>query len=96
MAGVACQAGQASGGLDPVQPWHAHVHQHHVGPQPAGQLDRLDAVDGLADHLDVGLGLKDEAKAAPDQGLVVGDEHPDPSHAGHVAPASVGSRARTA
>jgi hypothetical protein len=82
--------------LDPIQPWHAHVHQHHVGAQPAGQRDCFDAVDRLTDHLDVALGLQDQAEAAPDQGLVVGDEHPDPGRVGHGAAASVGSRARTA
>jgi hypothetical protein len=27
---------------------------------------------GLADHLDVGLGVEDQAEAFPDQGVVVG------------------------
>jgi hypothetical protein len=76
--------------------WHAHVHEDYVGAEPAGQLDRFHAVCGLADHLDVVLGLQDQAKATPDQGLVVGDEHPDAGRVGHGAAASVGSRARTA
>ena len=40
-------------GLDAVHARHADVHQHDVGPSRARQLDRLGAVAGLADDLDV-------------------------------------------
>jgi hypothetical protein len=55
--GAAGDLDHPAGGLDAVQAGHAYVHEHHVGAQPAGQLDRLDAVVGLADDLDVFLGL---------------------------------------
>jgi hypothetical protein len=51
-------------------------------------ISRL-AVAGLADHLDVGLGVQQRAKARPHQRLVVGEQDPD-----HRAPAK-GRRART-
>jgi hypothetical protein len=73
-----------------------HVHQDHVGPEPAGQFDRLHAVDRLADDLDVVLGLEDQPEAAADQGLVVGDQDPGGRHAGYVPSGLVGSRTRTA
>ena len=43
------------------------------------------SVGGLADHLDVGLGVQDHPEAAAHQGLVVDDEHPDhvAGHPGH-------------
>jgi hypothetical protein len=30
---------QAAGGVQPVQAWHAHVHQHDVGRSLSGQLE---------------------------------------------------------
>src|SRR5579884_130930 len=69
--------GQAPGGLDPVHPGHAHVHQHDVGGQPPGQFDRLVAIGGLTDDLEVVLTLEDEAEARPDQGLVVHHQDAD-------------------
>jgi hypothetical protein len=65
------------GGLQAVQVRHPDVHQHHLGPQPPGGGDRLDAVAGLAHHLDVGLGLQDHPEPRPDQLLVVGQQHPE-------------------
>ena len=49
------------GRLDAVKPGHPHVHQHDVGPRPCHLADRGDAVPGLADHLEVGLGLDEHA-----------------------------------
>ena len=43
----------------------------------AASADRLRAVGGLADHLDVGLGVEQRAEAGPDQCLVVGEQDPD-------------------
>ena len=83
--------GQRPGHLDAVDAGHPDVDQAHVRPQPAGQLDGLDAVDGFADHGDVGLVLQDEAQAAADHGLVVGDQHAD----GHGRPTGTGSVADT-
>jgi hypothetical protein len=44
-----------AGRLQPVEVGHAHVHEHDVGLEAAGQAHRLVAVLGLAHHLDVGL-----------------------------------------
>jgi hypothetical protein len=56
----------------------------------AGQPDRLAAVGGLADHLEVGLGVQDHPEPGPHQRLVVGDQDPD-----HRWPLSSGRRAAT-
>ena len=47
------QGFQAARGLDAVHLWHPDVHQHDVGRQLVDELDRLDAVRGLADDLEV-------------------------------------------
>ena len=57
------------------------------------QRDRVRAVDGLADDLDVVLGVEQRAEAGPDQRLVVGHQDPDrhgaPRRQGrHDAPAA--------
>ena len=54
-------------------------------------LDRLAAVAGFADDLDVGLGLEQHAKAGPDQPFVVGQQDAD----AHGGPLGSGRRART-
>src|SRR6185312_13373317 len=45
-----------------------------VRPRPAGLLDCLPAVAGLADDMHVGLRLEDHPKAGPHELLVVGEE----------------------
>src|SRR5690606_2390955 len=82
-------AGDPAGGLQPVELGHADVHQHHVGPQLAGERHGPGAVARLAHHLQVVLVAEDRPEPGPYQGLVVGQQHAD-----HVAPFS-GSEART-
>ena len=60
------------------------------GARLLGLGDRLAAVAGLADDLDVGLGLEDHAEPRAHQALVVGEQDAD-----HRADPS-GSRARSA
>ena len=55
--------GELAGGLDAVQHRHADVEQADVGPQLAGEVDRLAPVGRGADHLDVGLGVEDHRPA---------------------------------
>ena len=64
----------------PVHARHADVHQDDVGGAAAGERDRLDAVRGLADDLDVGLGLEDRAQPAAHHRLIVGEQHADGRH----------------
>ena len=47
--------------LDAVEHGHADVHQHDVGTGPLAQLDAEPAVLGVADDVDVGLGIEDHA-----------------------------------
>ena len=68
---------EAPGRLDAVQHRHPDVHQDHVRRTSLGQRDGLGPVLGLADHLDVGLGLEDRPEPRADQRLVVADEDPD-------------------
>ena len=51
------------------------------GRSRRGDRDRLVAVVGFADHLDVVLGVEQRPEPAADQRLVVGQHHAD--HAGH-------------
>jgi hypothetical protein len=60
--------------LDPVELRHADVHQHDVRRQPPGQLDRLGAVGGLADDVEVVLGVEDHLEAGAHERPVVGDQ----------------------
>ena len=75
----------AAGGLDAVHPGHPHVHQHHVRVLGLHQPQRGGAVAGLADHRHVVLGVKDQAEAQPQHGLVVGEQDRD----GHAPSAAV-------
>ncbi len=63
------------GHLDAVEPRHPDVDQAHVGAEPARELDSGVAVGGLADDLDVGLGVEDHGQAGTHQILVVGHQH---------------------
>jgi hypothetical protein len=51
----------------------------HVGALAAGQVYRLLAVGGLADHLEVIGGVEQHAEPRPDQGLIVSQQNPDHS-----------------
>ena len=66
-----------AGRLQAVEAGHLDVHQHDVGPPPACEVHRVEAVDRLADHLDVRLRLEDRAEARAHERLVVGDQHGD-------------------
>jgi hypothetical protein len=70
-------AGESPGDLDAVLAGHADVDKADVGPELAGEADRLGPVGSLGDHFDVGLVLEDQAQAAADQRLVVGEQDPD-------------------
>ena len=82
IAAVAC---------DSVHAGHPDVHQHHVGVQGRCHADAGRPVGGLADHLDVRLGLEDHPEAHAEQGLVIDEQ--DPDHA--ASPPSRCSRAET-
>ena len=89
-------AGRAGGGdrggrRDPVHARHPDVHQHDVGVQGRCHADPGRPVAGLADDLDVGLGLQDQPEPHPEQGLIIDEQYPD--HA--ASPSSSGSRAET-
>ena len=66
-----------AGRLDAVTAGHPDVHQHHVGTQRGAHGDGGGPVGGLANHLDIGFALEDQAEAHPDEGVVVDQEHAD-------------------
>ena len=74
---VLARVDDAAGRLDAVELGHADVHQHDVGLQPPRHLDRLQAVDGLADDLEVVLGVEDHLEPRAHERLVVGDQDAD-------------------
>ena len=82
----------AARGLDAVHRRHPHVHHDHVGMPALEPPDGVGAVDRLAHHLEVGLGLEDHAEPPAHQRLIVGDHHPDRRAVAHaVGPPSYGS-----
>ena len=68
---------EAAGGGHPVDPAHAHVHQHHVGPVGGDGVDHLVAVVALGHDLEPVLGPEDAGHPGPHDRLVVDDQHPD-------------------
>jgi hypothetical protein len=87
--------GDAAGRLDAIDPGHPDVHQQHVRRVPFREPHGLLCVSGLADHVEVVLGVEERGESGPDEFLVVGQRDPD-----HRSPPSCespcsGSRART-
>src|SRR5262249_46573704 len=82
-AGLRAPGRDAPRRLHAVAVGHAHVHQDHVRLETPGQLDGLGAVLGFAHDREVLARLEDHAEATTDQGLVVGEQHPD--HRGSLA-----------
>jgi hypothetical protein len=54
---------------------HADVEDREVDVALEPALDRLGAVDGLGDDLEIGLGVEDELQPLPDDRVIVGDEN---------------------
>ncbi len=81
MAAVASVAGDATGRLEPVHLRHPDVHEEDVRAFAAREVDRLDAVRGFADDLDVGRRTQQHREPAAHEGLVVGDGDADHSGA---------------
>ena len=74
---------QLANGTDPVQDRHPQIHENKVGPSvgsrgSSGQtLDGLTPVDGLQNHLHVGLCGHESTEGADQQRLIVDNSHPD-------------------
>ena len=66
----------------PLLPAEHDVHEHDVRLRASRLEDRLARVAGLADRLDVLLGVEEQAKPGPDDGVVVDDENPDAHRTG--------------
>src|SRR3989441_13127914 len=70
--------------FDPVQLGERQVHHHHVGLETLAELDRAATVAGLADDLDLLVGVEDAAQPLTDERVVVDQQHADAIH--HGAP----------
>ena len=66
-----------AGGRDAVEDRHLHVHEHDVRAQLLCCVDCLAPVGRLADDLDVRFDSQDHREPAPDQVLVVDEQHSD-------------------
>ena len=66
-----------AGRLDAVHVRHADVHEHDIRIEFARQGDRLAAVRGLANDIDVGFGAEDDANAAAHERLVIREQDAD-------------------
>ena len=78
------RTGEGPGRLDAVDPGHPDVEEAHVGAQAPRQLDGSPAVSGLADDLDVRLGVEDHREPRADELLVVRHEDPNGQAADQV------------
>jgi hypothetical protein len=63
--------------LDAAALGHPDVHQHHIGQRLGGLQLRLGPVARLADQFDVVLFVEDHLKPAPEQRVIVSDQHAD-------------------
>jgi len=63
--------------LDAAALRHPDVHEHHIGQRLAGHGHCLGPVAGLADDVDVVLFRENHLQATPEQGVIIGDQHPD-------------------
>jgi hypothetical protein len=62
---------------EPVESWHADVHEDHVGPQLSGQVHGAGPVRCLTDHLDVVASVEQRRETGADQALVIGEQNAD-------------------
>ena len=76
-AASAASAAIARVASSPSSVGHPDVHQHDVRTGRAYDRDGLASVRGLADDLDVVLGVEQRAQPGPQQCLVVGQHDPD-------------------
>ena len=60
--------------LESGEPRHRDVEDREIELGAESDLERLLAVAGLGDHLQVRLGIQDQLQAASDELVVVGEE----------------------
>ena len=84
----------AHGARDTVGARHPNVHEHHVRSMLGGDADGLLAVAGFADNRQVGLRVDEHAHAAPEQRLVVDEQHANHGHRGSLHGRAAGSFGR--
>ena len=66
--------------LDAARPGHADVDEGDVGAERGGLPHGLVPVAGLPDDLQVPLAVDQHAQPRPEDGVIIRDENPNPSH----------------
>ena len=60
--------------LETVDAGHLHVEEHEIGLVFGNREERLAAVAGLGDDLDIGMACQPERESAPGEGFIVNDQ----------------------
>ena len=61
--------------FDALHHRHPEIEQRHVGTMTLVRVNRLEAVAGLGDHVQVCLLVDDVGDAGPEQGMIVHEQH---------------------
>src|SRR5690606_40938002 len=70
---------------DPAAAGHLDVEQAHLGPVGPCRLDHLVGAADLGDDVEVALQRQQGRQGTADEGLVVGQQDPDPAHVQHTS-----------
>src|SRR3989304_3728810 len=66
--------------LKSIHPGHPDVKQHNIRLEGLRHTQRLEAICRFANDIDVRLPRQEHAEPFTEEGVVVGDEHPDLVH----------------
>ncbi len=68
---------------DTIDLGHEEIHEHDVGTLVTAQADRFVAILRLTNQLEILERVQEGPEAAPDDGVIVNDEHTDPLAPSH-------------
>lgn len=69
--------GDPPGGLDAIDVWHRHIHQHDIGMRLLSQLDRFLTIARLAHHFDPLAFAEQVGQPPAENRMIVGQQNPD-------------------
>ena len=70
----------AASGLQSVAVGHTDVHQHQIRMQQLRLLDRLQAIPGLPDNLEIGLTIEQPGQSLAEQQMIVHQQNTQRLH----------------